>query len=93
MIIIPAHVRNQKNSHSKSFNIQPPPLPTLSENDFIKKAQLFFRDNNYKSAFSTLNRATELNNKSKSAFDNRGVVLLKIGDKKMALQDLKLFDL
>ncbi len=90
VIIVLSHVRKQKDSQSRSINIKPPPLPTLSEKDLIKKAQSFFKDNNYKSAINILNRAIELNNKSDSAFYNRGVVLLKIGDKKMALRDLKI---
>jgi tetratricopeptide (TPR) repeat protein len=90
VVIVLAHVRKQKGSQSRPINIQPPPLPISSENDLIKEAQLFFKDSNYKSAINALNRALVINNKSESAFYNRGVVLLKMGDKKKAVRDLKI---
>lgn len=82
VVIVLAHVKKQRGSQIRPINIQPPPLPISSENDLIIKAQLFFKDNNYKSAINALNRALRINNKSESAFYNRGVVLLKMGDKK-----------
>ena len=90
VVIVLAHVSKQKTSQSRPINIQPPPLPISSENDLIIKAQLFFKNNNYKRAIKALNRALEINNKSESAFYNRGVVLLKMGDKKKAVRDLKI---
>ena len=90
LVIVFAHFRKQKNSQNRSINIQPPPLPISNEDDLIKEAQLFFKDSNYSSAINTLNRAIEINNKSKSAFYNRGVILLKMGDEKKAIRDLKI---
>ncbi len=90
VVLVLAHVRKKKESKTSSSKIQPPPLPKLNEIDLIKEAQLFFKDNNYKSAINTLTRAIEINNESESAFYNRAVVFLKIGNTEKAINDLKI---
>lgn len=89
VILVLAHVRKKKESKSASAKIQPPPLPKLNEIDLINEAQLLFREKNYKSAINTLTRAIKINNECDSAFFNRGVVFLKMGNTERAINDLK----
>ncbi|CAB1076022.1 hypothetical protein JY97_12235 [Alkalispirochaeta odontotermitis] len=90
VIIVLSNARKQKDSQIKSIDIQPPPLPKLSENDLIKEALAAFKNDNFQSAIDSLNRAIEINKQSYTAFYNRGVVLLKMGQKEKAISDFKI---
>jgi len=65
-------------------------LKGLTAADFFRKGKSLFASGNYKGAVFSFSKAIEQNPKFVIAYANRGAAFAKLGNKKMAIKDLKI---
>ncbi|MDM8523161.1 tetratricopeptide repeat protein [Desulfococcaceae bacterium HSG8] len=65
-------------------------IPGTTEVDWLRKGQALYRSGNLNEALSMLTNAIDLNPKFSLAYYHRGIVNKKMGNKKRAMDDLKI---